>query len=310
MNESTCSAISADEGTLEQILSATRKLIEQSLFLDAINLISGYLTHLRSQVDTHEWKTIVVPKARAHPVKALLDLDPLTNRCFTWPKGYQGDATTIDYIYYPELFSSTGIGKGIFDVTITRQAPSAVRSRKEFAKLYLTQKMAEGVKHFVSLGGGHLREWIELDGLDSEIKVISLDADQKSLQLAAEGIRGCSMEPIYANVISLIKGRSFPQDSECIYSLGLFDYLSDAIAKKLIARSFESLAPGGELCLANFSPNTADAGYIETYMNWFLIYRDVNDFKSLADTIPAEQIGQLDVWVDSSIVYMTIRKNI
>lgn len=295
--------------SLDEILFAATRLFDDGLYLDGMNLTAGYLTYLRAQVSADDWKNVLIPNARIHPMKRILELDPLTHRCFTWPKGYQGDAETIDYIYYPERFIVEGLGREILNVTIERNAPSAVRSRKEFAKQYLTEKIKQGVNNFVSLGGGYLREWSELKNLDRTIKVASLDSDLESLNVAQKSITHCSFEPIGVHVGSLINGRHFPKNVECIYSLGLFDYLSDAIAKKLIRISIESLAPGGELLLANFSPNTADVGYIEAYMNWFLIYRDIDSLQGLAEATINNQVDQISCWEDeSNIVYLKIKK--
>ncbi len=71
------------------------------------------------------------------------------------------------------------------------------------------------------------------------------------------------------------------QDLDLVYAAGLYDYLPDSIAQALTARMFAMLKPGGRCYLVNFAPETYDIAYMDSYMDWQLIYRDNNALQSV-----------------------------
>ena len=56
-----------------------------------------------------------------------------------------------------------------------------------------------------------------------------------------------------------------------VYAAGLFDYLEDAVAKRLIQRMWAMTVPGGRVKIANFMPDIPDVGYMEDEV-WWLFY--------------------------------------
>jgi hypothetical protein len=84
-----------------------------------------------------------------------------------------------------------------------------------------------------------------------------------------------------------------------VYAAGLFDYLEDSVAKRLIERMWAMTHPGGRLMIANFMPDIPDAGYMEAFMDWWLIYREEKQVRDLFSTIPASEIASLKVEFDS-----------
>ena len=77
--------------------------------------------------------------------------------------------------------------------------------------------------------------------------------------------------------------RSLPKlgTFDLVYSLGLFDYLPRRAAMRTLAAMTKLLSPGGTAVVANFSPCLPDAGYMEAFMDWWLIYRGANDLQQL-----------------------------
>jgi extracellular factor (EF) 3-hydroxypalmitic acid methyl ester biosynthesis protein len=98
---------------------------------------------------------------------------------------------------------------------------------------------------------------------------------------------------VCANIKDLITGRYKVEDFDLIYSAGLYDYLDAPTAAALTARLFEGLNPGGRLVLTNFLQGTPDLGWMESLMDWYLIYRTQAEVKSFANRVPAEQIARM-----------------
>ena len=64
---------------------------------------------------------------------------------------------------------------------------------------------------------------------------------------------------------------------------GLFDYLDDKIASRLLELFWRQLAPGGTLLVGNFAPHHATRAYMEWIGNWYLIYRSEEAMNVLAE---------------------------
>ena len=52
------------------------------------------------------------------------------------------------------------------------------------------------------------------------------------------------------------------------------------------------------MLVANFLPNLPDVGYMESYMDWFLIFRSAEDMAALFETLPQNEIDSLVVSFD------------
>jgi extracellular factor (EF) 3-hydroxypalmitic acid methyl ester biosynthesis protein len=52
-------------------------------------------------------------------------------------------------------------------------------------------------------------------------------------------------------------------------------------ARRLIATFVQRLEPGGTLVVANFLPECDGRGYMETMMDWHLVYRSETELMSL-----------------------------
>ena len=76
-----------------------------------------------------------------------------------------------------------------------------------------------------------------------------------------------------------------------IYALGLYDYLSQPVACRLTKCMFNMLRSGGAILFGNFLPNIRDVGYMESFMGWKLIYRDIDELANLGVDIPCDQIA-------------------
>jgi hypothetical protein len=70
---------------------------------------------------------------------------------------------------------------------------------------------------------------------------------------------------------------------------GLFDYLDDEAAAKMLRCLAEQLAPGGRLIVFQFAPHNPTRAYMEWFANWYLIYRTQAELKRVAEDAAIEK---------------------
>ena len=113
-----------------------------------------------------------------------------------------------------------------------------------------------------------------------------------------------------ASVRRIITGRTALPRSDVSYTMGLYDYLPEAAATQLTTVMFDALRPGGTLLIANFLPNIMDAGYMESMMDWHLIYRDDAEMRTLTSGIAIGDLAGIDQFHDpfDNITFLRVSK--
>lgn len=264
-----------------------------------LRVINAALGEARAALEPERWAAFV-QQCRQHPVAALLLEDPLTRRSFAKPRGYPGDAGLLDIIYSRDWREDgsgqpTPRGLELFRHTIECQAPAAVRHRRELlAGLIDEVAQARPAAHLMSVACGHLRE-LELSAAMRERRIgrfVGLDQDRSSLEVVRRAWPDHGVETVAGSVKALWSVPLREQRFDFVYTAGLYDYLDDRFAARLTTRLFQLLQPGGRLLVANFHPSVADVGYMETFMDWKLIYRDQAAMEQLAAGLGGAVAGQ------------------
>ena len=215
---------------------------------------------------------------RSHDLHQLLLEDPHTNRAFTRPRGYPGDAELIDYYYDRRVPPGTSDrGAELFAVSSAFQTAQAVRARRTSGADLLEHAWASG-KRICALACGHFREADALVGKDMG-NIIAVDQDGLSLDYVRSR-HGSSAALVEANVLQYLRGASARGERfDLIYALGLTDYLDDRAMHLLHRLMRNCLAPRGRIVLANFVPHHLSAGWLDACMDWHLVYRDEADLR-------------------------------
>lgn len=198
------------------------------------------------------------------------------NRARTWPMGYPGDYETIESIYR-NVPMSTGIGY-YFDIHFLEMTlAKAVRARKELIRDILRQELFQRKEPAIlNIACGSCREIVELSRelKSSGGRVICVDIDSNALEFASGRLAHANLPSSQVlfrkyNAIKMISHERNVKEfglQDVIYSLGLFDYLDDAILSRLLQTLYELLNPGGQL-IATFK----DRSQYETYeYHWFV----------------------------------------
>ncbi|MBF0609378.1 MAG: class I SAM-dependent methyltransferase [Candidatus Magnetobacterium sp. LHC-1] len=265
-----------------------------SLVLD--KLFFG-LRKLRNNMTHEVWDHFSRYTVPRHPLIEIIHQDPFTRRSFEKPRGYDGDARLLDFIYGYYDFKNmdiTDTGKEIFTYTTNSPASKAVRARKEII-IELINKTAINVKcpRIFSLACGHLREAHSCAAIqERQIKeFIAMDYDTKTLDIVKNNFQDYNVKGYHGSVKDIIVSNKYKELGlfDVVYASGLYDYLSQRIAVRLTQRLFELLNPGGKLLFANFIPDIMDIGYMETFMDWRLIYRDSSQLNDVLSGIAQQE---------------------
>lgn len=263
-----------------------------------------------------EWAECI-QTCRRHPLLKLVHLDPFTYRAFSKPRGYAGDAVMMDYIYGREERWSPPeaerLGQLIFEFTTGAPASEGVRARRGYVAEMIDRLATRCARpHVLAIASGHLRE----ANLSSAIRrgrlgrLVALDADAKSLAEVDRAYGHFGVITVPAKFRSLLTNRLNLGQFHLVYSTGLFDYLEQPVAQRLVATMFSMLRPRGRLMVANFLPGVRDVGYMEAYMDWQLIYRTRQDMIDLTAEIPEAEIHDVRLCSEDqrNIIFLEVRK--
>lgn len=233
----------------------------------------------RSMTET-QWR-ILAGEMLTHPICDLLLEDPYTRRAYEKPRGYAGDAVMLDMLYGQTTKSLSPVGAAVFRATTQALSGDAVRERRVRmgsamdALARLIDRPA-----VVSVACGHARELERSAAFAAgAVEVTCFDQDADSLAVVARDYP--SALRVQGSVKHLLSGRAVLPSADLVTCAGLFDYLADDVASALLTRFIDAAKPGGRILVANFASDSTDRGYMEAFMNWWLIYRSESELLGL-----------------------------
>ncbi len=291
-----------------------KMLLEGRVFAGMAHLV-GSLHTVRDAATPDNWNRFCLEECPKHPIHAMLQQDPFTHHSFCRPRGYAGDAGLMDIIYqrFPIPESTTPLGRTIYDFCMNAPMLQSVRARRAVIAAGL-DAIAEKVEapRALSVACGHLREIEFCESVQNgRIGMLTaFDQDEQSLAEVKRCSVGLNVETAEGSVRDLLNGSVDLGCYDFIYSAGLYDYLLEPTARRLTARLFEMLRPGGTLLLANFLPALRDAGYMEAFMRWPLVYRTREEMDALAYSIPESELALRDCFYDppGCVVFLEVSR--
>jgi len=221
----------------------------------------------------------------------------------------------LDYVYEQSAPAGTSArGAWVFAQTTGSSCGASVRERKRLlADLIDHHARVRPGARILSVGSGHLREAQSCQALRGGglAEVVAVDQDLESLSVvqAEQGRHG-----VVARRLSIKQLATAPQpdlgEFDLVYSAGVFDYLPDLLASRLMAAMFGMLRPGGSMMVANFVPANAGAGYMEAFMDWRLLYRDPDDLARLlaAAKLPGAPQGRIFLDRPGNVAYLQVQR--
>jgi SAM-dependent methyltransferase len=253
--------------------------------VDSGNVPSGmdrllaYLRALRASHASTDWRELC-RRVRAAPIAKICLEDPFTRHARDKPRGYAGDATLLDFLYRePELLErvareESDRGLAIMSYKIACPSASAVRWRRshlaaELDRAIFSRRDAE----ILVLASGFFREGDHSVGVSSRRakRIVAIDQDAQSIEAVRE--RFPWIEGSTQDLRFILRERAPLGRFDLVYAAGLYDYLSERFARRLTRCLAKLLKPDGRLLVANFLPDRLESGYMDSIMEWPLIYR-------------------------------------
>lgn len=251
-------------------------------------------------------------------------LSPVLARSYRKPLGFAGDYQIMNFLYGDALTGQDLFTMFLDVYTYSESASRAVFNRvsfliKEIAIFLQAHQGSEKSKvKLASVGCGpakEIQELIKKDNLLDTCLVTLTDFDSEALLYAQERVmllktkykRNFKLKVIQDSVSDILR-KGFSEKQDFLYSMGLFDYLDDSIARHLLARMYESAQEGGVIIVGNMDPASQSKFYMEYVMDWYLIYRTRSELLNLTRSLFPVPLVEVTAEETGTNNFMVIRK--
>ncbi|MDA9773695.1 class I SAM-dependent methyltransferase [Saprospiraceae bacterium] len=286
------------QAIVHSILDQSFSDLKNGQYQQGIQSLTLQLKKILDAVGSENLHSEIKQQCVEHPIAKLIFQDPCTYRSYSKPNGYAGDANLIDYLYGLDSFplDTSYVGRKIFQANVSSSSTESVRWRAHHLS-DLIEKFYEEKKRKVSVlsvASGRCRELAMVTNPEHKIeRFICLDQDEGSNEIVRKNYPYPYLHVLDESIIFLLKNGLGKQEFDFIYSAGLFDYLDQRVASKLIKALYRNLREDGHMLIPNFAPGLIEQGYMETFMDWKLIYRTEDEMMELAEIagIPEEKVN-------------------
>ena len=218
------------------------------------------------------------------------------------PRGYAGDSEVMRLIYENAFRGPTIFSQFMHRYPLELAAAQAVRNRRRLVADWMRERAlarAPGSPlRVLSVACGpaeELQEVVQSPQDAARIQFTLLDQDPQALEEARQLIgriersKGVALRADYvcASVRTMqqerVPGIAGPYDF--VYSMGLFDYLTETTAAAILSWMYGGLSRGGDLIIGNFHPRNPSRTFMEYWADWTLWYRSESELMRLADAL-------------------------
>lgn len=237
---------------------------------------------------------------------------PLHERALNKPLGYAGDFEMMNMLYDPDPFKGpTAYFKIINAVGCRCISGRATAARipyflDKFNRLSSETLKEKPVFQVLNLACGpsrEVREFINQDPLSSRSEFHLVDQDSEAIRFSKKNLEETKRETASAIGLSYYDQpiQDFLADQELslptfdlIYSCGLFDYLDNDAFEAAVSALYGRLGKNGTMIIGNISPDDYSKTLKWYLDDWPLIYRDRDDLKKLAPSLPKPSWVQIE----------------
>ncbi len=240
-------------------------------------------------------------------------------RCWEKPRGYAGDFLMMEALYRHTPQGHTPFERWMDAWALELPGFQAVRNRRDMLSALLRQEHARGARRAMNVASGSAPELVAVARDIAFDTVTLLDQDQGALDAALSHFTRVGALPATrhealklwcGSVLELLRNRSDlpPASQDFIYSIGLYDYLTERFATRLTQKLWEGLAPGGLLVLGNFNDFHPMHHFTESALDWYLIYRDPPQMLRLVEGLPGVVDAQVRTEGTGTLHLLVARK--
>lgn len=313
--------------------------LEHSNERDRINFVESEKSEIFKKLDMYFHRTWEIVrdfekdryKIHKHCYQEMLDhliITPIEiNRHIRQkPLGYSGDFFVMNYIYnyHEDREKVKYLGTSSFEKLVnnyTCNIPFSTSNiiRKDFFKSRILEIM-DKIKDtkLLSVGCGSMRELLELldeNKINKNLKFYCLDFEKKALNYVKNEIdkigdkkkKFLDMHYFHNNVVDIIRNKRLKEEldgKDLIYVSGVFDYLKDRFALRLIKHLYQLLNKEGILIICNASKeNYSHRAYYEMLGEWNMMHRTkeellswTNEISNIAEIKFEQPAGFVNYW--------------
>lgn len=243
---------------------------------ELIRTLGGFYDAAAVTGDLSRFRT----ECQNHPLHRLTLGDPFTERAFSKPRGYAGDAVMLDYIYRPRPLHLGEVGEAVnFMTTGVSAAQSNIWRRDHLGtEISKTVRHARGPHPFGRERSPARARYRQEHDARSRFRDrcvgsgsrVPRGSRQRKSRLQRHAIKQLDFASVQTARFREVRPHLFRRT-----------FLPTKTASSLINRILEMLAPDGRLVIGNYAPENYGRGYMEGMMGWSLLYRNESDMEQL-----------------------------
>ncbi|MFH1728272.1 MAG: class I SAM-dependent methyltransferase [Pseudomonadota bacterium] len=230
-------------------------------------------------------------------LKSFINKSKLASKSFKKSSNHVGDHELFSLIYSKELFSQSLFDQCIESFFINLPEAEGFRERIEYFNNWLIDVFNKNEKQdlkILSVVSGSaielnnllrskqlkLKYPLEIHCIDQDLNALKqAQATFKELQLGKEAM--IKFIFIQKNISSIISAKFTDDNYDYIYSVGLFDYLSDPVASLAAVNLLKYLKEDGELVIGNSSYEANRKLEMIFLLKWYIVHRTEKDLLKL-----------------------------
>jgi hypothetical protein len=244
-----------------------------------------------------------IPLGQAYAASALLPLllaCPMHRRAYEKPLGYAGDFRLMEMHFTRDLLGEGMFGRFLHSVTQKYTLARTVIAREAVmreAVRVAMERREPGPVRVLSMAAGpaiELRKFLgNASGLRRPLHLFLLDQDEAAHETAHrrlsrilleqhQGTLPVTLDCLHFSVRQLMLPRTKEERAvrdellgnlDLVYSAGLYDYLTEPVARRLTEVLYSKLRPGGRLLVGNLTEMPDSTWMMEFVVSWHLVYR-------------------------------------
>lgn len=271
------------------------------------------LQRLRSNLGPVDWRALA-QRIRHSELADRLREEPCTGHGFLKPYGYPGDSELIEMLSNgPALQRALAVASPL-GTALARAMADLPDVR---AVAWRAGAIAEHIDalpgpnpSICSIGCGRMLELhLSTRARDGRLgSVVAIDQDaglETTLRTSHSSVR---VDFHQANAVELVRrSKDWLVGHDLVYASGLFDYLPQPVAVRLLKRMADAARPDGKVLLVNARDGRILQAYTEAIMDWWLLDRTSDEMLALATAAGLGETAHIEVDPYGALVILTIR---